>query len=200
MDRALRQLKDHKAEGMDQLTNEMLKAAGPMARGLIRRLFNNVLSSGRNPSEWKVGDVILALKWPLDTDISNYRPITLISCLSKLLTKIMAERLSRAAESAGILGDQQNGFRAGRCCADNIFILNSVLDFNKSKRLQSYILFVDLQEAYDKVDRLILFSKLDQMNFPQVFIKYLKDYYTDDFITTEAAGETVSEQGVASGV
>ena len=194
VDRAIRQLNCHKAEGMDQLTNEMLKSAGPQARKLIMRLFNNVLETGRNPEEWKVGNIILALKRPPDTDIANYRPITLISCLSKLLTKIITERLSAAAESSGILGDNQSGFRAGRCCADNIFILNSVLEFNKSRRMKSFLLFVDLQEAYDRVDRTILFRKLEQMNFSGLLINYLRDYYANDYITTDAAGVRTSKQ------
>ena len=42
---------------------------------------------------------------------------------------------------------------------DNIFILNSVLEFNCSKRMQSFLLFMDLQEAYDRVDRSILYKK-----------------------------------------
>ena len=86
---------------MDQLTNEMLKNAGPVARNLIRKLFNNVLVTGKNPEEWKIGDIVLALKRPPGSEIGNYRPITLISCLSKLLTKIMADRLSSVAESSG---------------------------------------------------------------------------------------------------
>ena len=194
VDRAICQLNCHKAEGMDQLTNEMLKSAGPQARKLIMRLFNNVLETGRNPKEWKVGNIILALKRPSDTDIANYRPITLISCLSKLLTKIIAERLSAAAESSGIQGDNQNGFCAGCCCADNIFILNSVLEFNRSRKMKSFLLFVDLQEAYDRVDRTILFRKLEQMNFPDLLINYLQDYYANDYITTDAAGVRTSKQ------
>ena len=101
VDRAIRQLKNNKASGMDQLTNEMLKSAGPVARNLIRKLFNNVLVTGKNPEEWKIGDIVLALKRPPGSEIGNYRPITLISCLSKLLTKIMADRLSSVAESSG---------------------------------------------------------------------------------------------------
>jgi hypothetical protein len=60
--------------------------------------------------------------------------------------------------------------------------------------MKSYLLFVDLQEAYDRVDRLILFSKLEQMGFPSTFIDYLRDYYTNDYITTDAAGVRTRKQ------
>ena len=143
---ALGALNENKAEGPDDITTSMLKNTGTNTRLLILELFNDVLLSGTNPSAWKLGKVILTLKRSPEQDIENYRPITLISCLSKLLTKIIADRISAAVESSGIAGELQNGFRKGRSCSDNIFILNSILELNKSKKKKAYILFVDLQE------------------------------------------------------
>ena len=97
---------------------------------------------------------------PQRTDINNYRPITLISCVFKILTKILAKRISAALDNEDIVGPEQNGFRANRSCGDNLFILNTVLEFNKSKKLLSHLLFLDLKEAYDRVDRGIVLSKL----------------------------------------
>ena len=78
-----------KAEGLDGITNEMLQNTGPTAREMLLDLFNNVLTGGSLPSDWKIGDIVLILKKPPRTDINNYRPITLISSVSKLLTKIV---------------------------------------------------------------------------------------------------------------
>ena len=145
LDWALDTLDEQKAEGLDGVTNGMLKHTGPLARSLILELLNDVLLSGLNPSAWKIGKVILLLKRPPDIDISNYRPITLISAISKLLTKIMAQRISEVVESSGIAGDLQNGFRKGQNCSENIFILNALLELNRSKKRLSYLMFVDLQ-------------------------------------------------------
>ena len=125
---------------------------------MILMLFNNVLVAGINLDEWKAGEVILLLKRPLASNISNYRPITLISCLSKLLTKILANRILSALEDAGVIDDTQNGFRQDRCCADNIFSLNALLSLNKSKKRLASLMFVDLQEAYDRVDNQLSLS------------------------------------------
>ena len=148
LEAALDSLNENKAEGPDDITTSMLKNTGMNTRLLILELFNDVLLSGTNPSAWKLGKVILTLKRSPEQDIQNYRPITLISCLSKLLTKIISDRISAAVESSGIAGELQNGFRKGRSCADNIFILNAILDLNKSKKRKAYILFVDLQECH----------------------------------------------------
>ena len=87
LDKAISQLKSNKAEGMDGITNDMLKNANEAAKDMILLLFYNVLLSGLNPRDWKVGNIIPLLKRPLDTDISNYRPITLISCLTSMLAQ-----------------------------------------------------------------------------------------------------------------
>ena len=108
-------------------------------------MFNNVILGGVPPASWKDSNVVLVLKKPPQTEISNYRPITLISCISKLLTKILAKRLGDLIAKEDIIGAEQNGFRSSRTCSDNIFILNSVLEMNKSKKLLSHIMFVDLQ-------------------------------------------------------
>ena len=72
----------------------------------------------------------------------------------------------KAVEKNYLIGPEQSGFRANRSCSDNTFILNSILEMNKSKRKLSYLLFVDLKEAYDRVDRNILFARLQQLKFP----------------------------------
>ena len=183
-----------KAEGLDQITNAMLKNTGEAARRIILELLNSTVIGGVIPSEWKVGNVILTLKRIPGTDINNYRPITLISCLSKVLTSILAQRIAAAVESSELAGDLQNGFRKSRSCADNIFILNSLLELNKNQRLKSHLLFIDLQEAYDRVDRRTLFRKLEQLNFPGSLVRLLQDYYLHDCIVTEAGGSWTKRQ------
>ena len=166
----------------------MIKNTGELARQSILTFLNNVLIGGVNPTEWKVGKVVLVLKRQPSTDAKNYRPITLISVLSKVLSGIMAQRVAEAVEESGICGDNQNGFRKGRSCADNIFILNGLLDINRHNKWKSNLLFLDFAEAYDRVDRSILFKKLRQLNFPEAFVRYLEEYYKNDFIVTTSAG------------
>ncbi len=58
----------------------------------------------------------------------------LISNISKLLPKIIAKRLAEAVLKDDVFGPKQNGFRSARTCSNNIFILNLILEINKSKR------------------------------------------------------------------
>ena len=120
--------------------------------------------------------------------------MTLISCISKLLTKISAKRLGDLIAKEDIIGAEQNGFRSSRTCSDNIFILNSVLEMNKNKKLLSHIMFIDLQEAYDRVDRDILLTKLKQLNVSSKFIDFLSSYYFLDNISTASSGKRTRKQ------
>ena len=196
----IKELDCTKAEGPDGVTNGMINNLPQVAKVKLLEIYNNVLISGCVPSDWRVGEVVLVLKKNPPTKIENYRPITLISCISKLMTKILASRISAAAESSNILGPEQQGFRKGRCCEDNIFIINSILSKVQEKKLIAHLMFLDLKEAYDRVDRPTLYSKLKQLNFPDRFISFLKDYYCDDFITSSTAGTRTQKVYLSRGL
>ena len=184
----LSELKVEKAPGTDQVTPEMLKNLPSNMIEWICKLFNNIYNSSVYPEAWKEGNIVLLLKRAPSCDIGNYRPICLISCLSKLMSKIVAKRLQKVVETSNILSDTQNGFRKNRRCSDSIFILNTVLEKCAHENKKVYMLFVDLSGAYDNVSRIILVRRLKQLQFPAAFINYLKSYYTDDYITTESGG------------
>ena len=111
-----------------------------------------------------------------------------------MLTKILAKRLGDLIEKEDIIGAEQNGFRSYRTCSNNIFILNSVLEMNKNKKLLSHIIFSDLQEAYDRVDRDILLAKVKQLNVSTKFINFLSNYYFLHNISTASSGKRTRKQ------
>ena len=84
----------------------------------------------------KVGKVVLMIRKNPPTCIENYRPIN--SCKSKLMAKIIAKRISAAAESLQNLGLEQQGFRKGRRCKDNIYLINSILTKERRKLSLTY--------------------------------------------------------------
>ena len=113
---------------------------------------------------------------------SFFRPISLISTVSKLLTKIVGARISNAVESSSIVNDSQNGFRKKRSCSDNIFILNTIVESAQKRKKPIHLLFVDLAEAYDRTNREILLYRLNQLGFPMEFLDFLTSYYSGDSI------------------
>ena len=105
------ELKEDKACGLDGVTPQMLINMGPVMENRLLELFNHIWRTGIVPEDWKEGEVVLLPKRPPVTKIENFRPITLFRCTSKLLTKIIAKRLSNVVESSGLVNESQNGFR-----------------------------------------------------------------------------------------
>ena len=113
-------------------------------------------------------------------DPNNYRGISLISCIGKLFTALINDRLTKFAEMNNIIGEEQAGFRSGYSTHDHIFTLHSIIDlylnkFGSSKKL--YCAFVDYQKAFDLVDRSSLWLKLIGYNINGKIMKLIYNLY-----------------------
>ena len=103
------------------------------------------------------------------------------------MTEILAKRISSAVESSRIIGPEHQGFHKGRRCKGNFFIVNLLLACTNNKKVVGHLLFLDLKEAYDQVERPTLYPKLGQLNFPERFVIFLQDYYSNDFVSMDSA-------------
>ena len=106
LESGIKALDSSKAAGADGVTNSMIKHLPDAGNQRLLSIYNNALLSGCVPDDWRVGEVVLVLKKNPPTNIENYRPITLISCVSKLMTRILARRISSAVEFSSILGPE----------------------------------------------------------------------------------------------
>ena len=97
------------------------------------KLFNLVFDRGVIPESWLLGNILPIYKNKGDRQNPEYyRPITLLSCLRKLFTRIINNRLIKYADEYDVLNDCQAGFRKGFSTAHNLFIINSLIDIVKS--------------------------------------------------------------------
>ena len=112
-------------------------------------LINNVLDSGCFPSQWTEGIIVPLHKKGPEDDPKNYRGITLISCLGKLFSSVINQRIINWSNPNEISTDAQFGFKAGHSTIDAIFVLRKLIQrsFKNKKRL--YCAFKDLQRAFD---------------------------------------------------
>jgi hypothetical protein len=178
IEKAIKSLKNNKASGIDQILNEHLKYSFPKIKEMLLKLFNIIFTSGLVPSMWTIGTIIPIYKNKGDPkEPSNYRPITLLSCLGKLFTAILNNRLQKFADDSELLNKFQAGFRKGYSTVDNMFILNSLIEFLKSKKKVLYCAFVDLKSAFDTVWRNGLWSKLVLQNVNGNFLQIIKSIY-----------------------
>ena len=113
-----------KAAGHDFIINEALKEAPEAFIALLTKLFNMVKSRGRIPRSWSRGQVVLIHKKGPVSDINNYRPLTVLTCMCATYSKVLNARLTEVVEKHKLLGEVQNGFRKDGSCVDSAFTLN----------------------------------------------------------------------------
>ena len=167
IEKAILKLKNNKSSGPDMILNEHIKSTYrlPAMREIIIKLFNIVFDTGLIPADWSVGNIIPIYKQKGDvTDPVNYRPITLLSCMGKLFTCIINNRLQTYSEKYEKLSQCQAGFRKGFSTTDHIFVLHILLNLLNYKRKKLFCGFIDLKRAFDTVWRDGLFYKMNLFN------------------------------------
>ena len=184
LNKLINKLKNNKASGVDNIINEFLKFSPESYKNLLLKLFNVILKTGIIPSDWCLSFINPIYKNKgQKSDPNNYRGISIISCLGKLFTSLINERLTKFADLNEIIGEEQAGFRAGYSTQDHIFTLHSIIETylnrihtaNEKKRL--YCAFIDYQKAFDLVDRSCLWTKLLACNIKGRIMKLIFNLY-----------------------
>ena len=161
INKAMKKLNNNKACGDDEIYNEYIKNSQSKMIDIYVKLFNIILDTGTIPESWLSGNIIPIYKNKgSKDDPKNYRPITIISCLGKLFTSILNDRLSKFSDEVNLICENQAGFRKGYSTIDNIFILHSLIDMFKQLKKKLYCIFIDFEKAFDKVWREGLWHKL----------------------------------------
>jgi len=108
---------------------------------------------------------------------SSYRPISLISCLSKCLEKIINSKLIFWAEQNSILPDCQAGFRKKNSCQDHILKLNQHITEGLNKQQITTCVMFDLEKAFDKASHAGILLKLKNYNLPLPLYNWIKGFH-----------------------
>ena len=161
LNKAMKKLKRRKAPGEDKLHNEMLINLGETSRQVILCLFNRTLRTGTIPKAWRNAVISPILKkGKPQEDLNSYRPISITSCLGKLVERMINSRLYWWLETSGHLNSSQAGFRAGFRTEDQLFRLSQRIIDGFQRKQHTTAVFVDLRQAYDRVWRKGLLLKM----------------------------------------
>ena len=167
---AIKQLKYHKAAGVDRVVNEYIKSTATLLMPVYVKLFNTIFDNGVLPDEWHTGIIIPIFKNKGSRlHPENYRPITLLCCCSKLVTTLLNNRLTLFTEEHNTISEEHNtiseehntiseehntiseehntiseaqtAFRKGYSTLDHIFTLHHLINILK-KGKRNYIVFL----------------------------------------------------------
>ena len=155
---AIAKLKNGKAAGIDEMVNEVIKHGGEPVHIVIWQLINACFESEDIPQEWMKGVIFPIYKAGDGRNPDNYRGITLLCITNKIYTTVLNARLSRWCEANGIIAEEQGGFRPGRGCVDQLFVLINILRNRIGK--WTHCCFIDIRKAFDRVWRNGLWKRL----------------------------------------
>ena len=142
-------------------------------------LINRSIVTGKFPSAWKTALVTPLLKKGEKTDKKNYRPVALLSSLSKVLEAVLHKQLSDHVEKHGLIPKNQHGFRKNRSTTSALVYLCSKWEALLQQGLNVGVLLFDLSAAFDCLDADVLDSKLGWMGFGTRTRSWIRSYLTN---------------------
>jgi hypothetical protein len=118
--------------------------------------------------------VVYLFKKGVKTDCNNYRTLSLINHVGKILEKLINKRLNGHAECTDLLPESQNGFRVDRGTTDAMLVSRVATSLCKEMGMSLIKCFVDLTKAYDRVNRDVLWLVLARAGVPRKLIALIK--------------------------
>ena len=146
-------------------------------REILLKLFNSSFRTSTIPEEWKISNIIPIPKPGKNpTSPASYRHISLLSCVGKIMERIINKRLQWFIESQNALLPQQFGFRQMRSTIDALMILEHVIQKSFRTEKISLVVFLDLKAAFDRASSKAIILKLAKIRLTGDLLKWLNQY------------------------
>jgi hypothetical protein len=173
---AVKNLKLGKAPGRDGVTAKMLIYGGEDAMNWLEVLCKECWEKGSVPSDWKDAVLVPLYKGKGErTECKNHRGISLLSIPGKVFGRIIVRRIH--LETSHKIWDVQCGFMSGRGCTDQMFSLKMIVDKYLGVNKKVFAAFVDLEKAYDRINRNVLWKVLREYGVNERLIRCVKAMY-----------------------
>ena len=196
----IKKLRSKKSAGIDGISNDLIKKLANSISEPLSIAINKSMEAGYVPDTLKVAKIIPVYKSKDKQVFNNYRPISLLSNISKILEKVIHKRIYSFLTSKNILYQSQYGFRGNHSTNLAIaeFLANIYNGFEKQKF--TLALFLDLSKAFDTIDHTILLNKLNYYGIRGVALKWMTSYLTGSKQFVDFKGVHSTQQNVTCGV
>ena len=189
-----------KAKGPDKISNALLRNLPDSIPKSLHLLFNLIANKGVFPTKWKISEIVPIFKDGNKQLASNYRPISILSTVSKLLEKLIYNKLVPTLTNT--LSNTQQGFRRRRSTITNLIEYLHALyaKFEDTTCIYFAASYVDFQKAFDKVNHSLLIEKLFKSGSAGSAIRRIESYLENKAQTVKIQNSISSELPVLSGV
>ncbi|MPV02303.1 hypothetical protein FVA96_24195, partial [Escherichia coli] len=174
---ALQGMQGRRAPGIDGLPAEFFKAFWDIFAPDVLEVFNESLASGSMPMSCRRAVITLLPKKGNLQDIGNWRPVSLLCVDYKLLSKVFASRLREAMEQ--VIHRDQTYCVPGRSMVDNVYLIRDVLEVASSLGINTGLISLDQEKAFDRVEHLFLWKTLERFGLSPGLTAMIKVMYQD---------------------
>ena len=198
--RLLKAVNTKKATGPDEISPHVLKKCARELANPLMRIFRACIQTQTWPDIWKTARVTPVHKKKEKGNPKNYRPVSLLSVVSKIFEKIIAKQLTEHLDQHHLLSNRQFGFRKNRSTADLLTLLakewNDTLDAGKN----TVVVALDIAGAFDCVWHQGLLVKLAALGVSGNLLDLLSSYLTGRTIQVVVNGKSSSNHDVGASV
>ena len=168
-----------KSSGHDKISAIILKWCLPYILAPLLSIFNAFMKYGSYPEVFKIAKVSALFKGGIESEVDNYRPISVLPILNKVFEKVLHNQLVNFLNLNGVLSKQQFGFRKKHSTSHAVSCLHEKIIKNFENGEMSAVLFIDLKSAFDTIDIDILLKKLEHYGMRNNVLDLIKSYLTD---------------------
>jgi hypothetical protein len=194
---AIKKMKNGKAAGPSGVVAEMLKAAGEAGTRWVTDVCNSIVREGKIPEDWCKSWMVNVYKGKGDAlECGSYRGIRLLEHTFKIFERVVETRVRKIVK----IDDLQFGFMAGRGTTDAIFIVRQLQEKFLAKKKDLWMAFVDLEKAFDRVPREVLWWALRELGVDEGLVTVIQAMYADTLTMVRLGGRVSQGFGVKVGV
>ena len=173
---AVFQMENSKSHGVDGIPTEFYKTHFELIKLDHLDLFNSILFQNEKiPTTVTRAIITLIPKNDKKEFLKNWRPISLLCVDYKILTKILSNRLKLTLDK--MISKEQTCGVPNRSIFSNLFTIREMINHSNTKNLPSYIVSIDQEKAFDKVDREFLYQIMKKLGYSNAFINFVKKIY-----------------------
>ena len=196
----LNKLDKSKATGLDTISARFVRECADLICVPICDIFNQSISQGKFPDDWKYARVTPLFKQGNRDDVNNYRPISVIPIVAKVFERIVYDQLYAYLEEHDILYQNQSGFRATHSTVTALLEATDSWAYNIDNGKINGVIFLDLKKAFDTVDHQILLSKLNYYGIHGKSFKWFQSYLENRTQKCSVNGSLSSSCSLTCGV
>lgn len=175
IENAINSLQNGKSSGTDKINAELLKIGKNSLLQPLADIFNEILHNQEIPEQWLISTIILLLKKGNADDINNYRPISILSTIYKVFSKIILIRITQCLDEQQ--PPEQAGFRRGYSTTDHLHTMQQLIEKTNEYKLPLFIAFIDFQKAFDSINHQYVWQALLKDGVDMRYINTIKKIY-----------------------